>query len=55
MELAGVILKLTINSIIVYDVKKLDLRSGLMSDYGFAVQPIIHKLKNKDFLIGGRY
>lgn len=26
-----------------------------MTDYGFALQPLIHKLKNNDYLIGGRY
>ena len=26
-----------------------------MSDYGFAIQPLIHTLKKTDYLIGGRY
>ena len=55
VELSAVILRLTEASVLVHDVKRLDLKTGQMSDYGFAVQPLIHKLKNKDFLIGGRY
>ena len=37
VELSGVILKLNENSTIVYDIKKMDLCTGEMTDYGFAV------------------
>lgn len=33
----------------------MDLATGKMTDYGFAVQPLIHTLKGRNFLIGGRY
>ena len=55
VELPGVVLKLNEHSTLVYDIKKFDLKSGQMTDYGFAVQPLIHVLKNNHYLIGGRY
>lgn len=55
VELASVVLRLTDNSVLVHDIKKFDLKTGVMTDYGFAVQPLIHRLKSRDFLIGGRY
>ena len=55
MELSAIILRLTEASVLVHDIKKFDLKTGKMSDYGFAIQPLIHRLSNKDFLIGGRY
>ena len=55
VDLAGVVLKLSEFSAIIYDIKRMDLRTGQMTSYGFAVQPLIHKLKNNDYLIGGRY
>ena len=33
----------------------MDLKTGQISDYGFAIQPLIHRLKEKNYLIGGRY
>ena len=42
-------------STLVFDIKKMDMRTGGMTDYGFAVQPLIHMLKNRQYLIGGRY
>jgi len=55
VELSGVVLKLTEYSVLILDIKKMDLRTGQISDYGFALQPLIHKLKDRNFLIGGRY
>ena len=55
IELSGQILPLTDQSALVYDIKRFDLRTGQMSDYGFAIQPLIHTLKKTDYLIGGRY
>ena len=55
IELAGVVLKLNEHSTMVFDIKKMDLRTGKMTDYGFALQPLIHMLKNNSYLIGGRY
>ena len=42
VEVAGMLIKLTENSVMVYDVKRIDLKTGKMSDYGFALQPLIH-------------
>ena len=55
IELAGIVLKLADYSVLVFDIKKFDLRSGEMTDYGFAFQPLIHTLKKNNYLIGGRY
>ena len=55
IELAGMVLKLAEFSVLVFDIKKFDLRTGEMTDYGFAVQPLIHCLKKNNYLIGGRY
>ena len=55
MELSGVVLKLSEYSTLIYDIKKMDLSTGKMTDYGFAIQPLIHNLKNHNYLIGGRY
>ena len=37
VELASIILRLTEASILVHDIKKFDLKTGEMTDYGFAV------------------
>ena len=42
-------------SSIFYDIKKLDLSTGLISDYGFAVQPLMHEFNKVNMIIGGRY
>ena len=55
VELAGVVLRLQEFSVLVFDIKKHDLRTGKVSDYGFAVQPLLHNLKGRNYLIGGRY
>ena len=55
VELSGMVLKLTVNSSLVLDIKKMDLTNGLITDYGFAIQPLIHHLKDKSHIIGGRY
>ena len=55
IELPGNVLKLNSTSIMVYDIKKMCMQTGEMKDYGFAIQPLIHTLKQKDYLIGGRY
>ena len=55
VEVAGMVLKLNDFSVLIFDIKKLDLRTGKMSDYGFAIQPLVHCLKSRDYLIGGRY
>ena len=55
VEHAGIILKLEKYSVLIFDIKKFDLKTGEMSDYGFAIQPLMHTLKNRDYLIGGRY
>ena len=44
VELSGDVLKLNVNSILVFDIKKFDLKTGKMADYGFAIQPLIHNL-----------
>ena len=54
-ELVGLILKLKDKSVLFFDIKKMDLKTGEISDYGFAMQPLIHILKNRAYLIGGRY
>ena len=55
VELPGSVLKVNSASVLVYDIKKMDLRTGKMTDYGFAIQPLVHTLKLRDYLIGGRY
>lgn len=55
IEVAGIILRLNDASVIIYDVKQFDLVTGKISDYGFAMQPLIHNLKGHHYLIGGRY
>ena len=55
VELAGMVLKLHEYSSLVLDIKRLDLATGKISDYGFSVQPLIHTLRDRDYLIGGRY
>lgn len=55
VELSGLILRLLDHSILVLDIKRMDLRTGQISDYGFAIQPLMHKLKERSYLIGGRY
>ena len=55
MELSGIVLQLNEHSVLLLDIKKFDLQTGVVSDYGFAMQPLIHKLKDRNFLIGGRY
>ena len=37
------------------DIKKFDLSNGELTDYGFAIQPLIHRLKDRNHLIAGRY
>ena len=37
VELSGIILKLTANSSLVLDIKKMDLNNGQITDYGFAI------------------
>lgn len=37
VELPGVVLKLNEHSTLIFDIKKLDLRTGTMTDYGFAI------------------
>ena len=44
VELSGDVLKLNVNSVLVFDIKKFNLKTGKMSDYGFAIQPLIHNL-----------
>ena len=55
IELSGVMLRLQEFSCLVFDIKKFDLATGEMTDYGIAIQPLIHVLKNRQYLIGGRY
>ena len=55
VELSGDVLELNVNSVLVFDIKKFDLKTGRMSDYGFAIQPLIHNLQLRNYLIGGRY
>jgi len=55
IEHPGVVLKLEAYSVLMFDIKKFNLNTGEMEDYGFAMQPLIHTLKNRDYLIGGRY
>ena len=55
VEHAGVVLKLEAYSVMVYDIKRFYLNTGEMEDYGFAMQPLMHTLKNREYLIGGRY
>ena len=55
VELSGVVLELQEYSVLVFDIKRHDLQTGGVSDYGFAVQPLIHNLKGRNYLIGGRY
>ena len=54
-DLLGIVLKLGDHSALVFDIKKMDLRTGEMSDYGFAIQPLMHRLSDAAYLIGGRY
>ncbi len=37
VELSGVVLNLAEYSVLIFDIKKMDLRTGKMSDYGFAL------------------
>ena len=37
VEHAGIILKLERYSVLIFDIKKFDLKTGEMSDYGFAI------------------
>lgn len=55
MELPGLVLRLTEKSVLLLDIKKMDLTTGTLSDYGFTMQPLIHRLKDRDYLITGRY
>ena len=55
VELAGSVLKLDEQSALILDIKKFDLSNGELSDYGFAIQPLIHRLKDRNFIIAGRY
>ena len=55
VELSGVVLKLLEYSVLVLDIKEMDLTTGVLTDFGFAIQPLIHRLKDRDYLIGGRY
>lgn len=55
VELPGSVLKINNASVLIYDIKKMDLRTGEMTDYGFAIQPLVHTLKLREYLIGGRY
>ena len=48
-------LKLASFSALLLDIKKFDLAKGTMTDYAFALQPLIHSLKGRYYLIGGRY
>jgi hypothetical protein len=38
-----------------FDFKRLDLKTGILEDFGFALQYLVHELKNQLFLIGGQY
>ena len=53
--MSGIVLQLNEHSVLLLDIKKFDLQTGTVSDYGFAMQPLIHKLKDRNFLIAGRY
>ena len=37
VELAGVVLNLAEFSVLIFDIKKMDLKTGKMTDYGFAI------------------
>ena len=43
------------NSSIVFDIKKFDLKTESLVDYGFALLPLVHSLQNRNFLISGQY
>jgi hypothetical protein len=55
VELSGVVIKIKDTSCIIFDIKRLNLTTGEMNDYGFAIQPLTHRLKQRSYLIGGRY
>jgi len=55
IEHSGIVLRLEAYSVLVFDIKRFDLASGHMRDYGWAVQPLIHTLRKRDYLIAGRY
>ena len=55
IEIPGADLKLEEQSALLLDIKKFDLSNGELSDYGFAIQPLIHRLKNRNHIIAGRY
>ena len=47
--------KPTLATSLLFDFKRLDLKTGVMEDFGFALQYLVHSLKNNLFLIGGQY
>ena len=54
-EYSGKIVKLLDHSAMLYDIKCFNIDTGEISDFGFAVQPLIHRLKDHSYLIGGKY
>ena len=55
IEVPGSVLKINEGSALVLDIKRMDLSTGEISDYGFAIQPLIHRLKDRNLIIAGRY
>lgn len=51
----GKVLKLQDFSALIFDIKRFNIETGEISDVGFAVQPLIHTLKDHAYLIGGKY
>ena len=55
IDVPGSTLKLASFSALLLDIKRFDLTNGKMTDFAFAFQPLIHSLKGRFYLIGGRY
>ena len=48
-------MKLHDYSAMIFDIKCFNVETEELTDFGFAIQPLIHKLKDRAYLIGGKY
>ena len=55
IQVSGKVFKPTLATSLLFDFKRLDLKTGVMEDFGFALQYLVHNLKDNLFLIGGQY
>lgn len=53
--MSGKIFRPNLATSLLFDIKRMDLKTGKMEDFGFALQYLCHELKGNLFLIGGQY